>query len=130
MEITVHARGFALTTAIETHLQRQLRFALDHLDDRVRRVFVRLSDINGRRGGIDKRCQLQVKLAGTGDVLIEDVQSDLYLAVSRAVERAAAAVTRRMGRMRQMQRARTSGTAATTTREILRLPRRDAENSA
>ena len=130
MEITIHARGFALTTAIETHLQRQLRFALDHLDDRVRRVFVRLSDINGRRGGIDKRCQLQVTLAGSSDVLIEDVQTDLYLAVSRAVERAAAAVTRRMGRMRQMQRARMSGTAAITTREILRLPRRDAENSA
>ena len=130
MEITVHARGFALTTAIETHLQRQLRFALDHLDDRVRRVFVRLSDINGRRGGIDKRCQVQVTLAGSGDVVIEDVQTDLYLAVSRAVERAAAAVTRRLGRLRQMQRARTPGTPAITSREVLRLPSRDAECSA
>ena len=98
MEIPIHARGFALTTAIETHLQRQLRFALDHLDDRVRRVFVRLSDINGRRGGIDKRCQVQVTLAGSGDVVIEDVQTDLYLAVSRAVERARAA--RHAGRLR------------------------------
>ncbi|HWS26504.1 MAG TPA: HPF/RaiA family ribosome-associated protein [Xanthomonadales bacterium] len=130
MEITVHARGFALTTAIETHLQRQLRFALDHLDDRVRRVFVRLSDINGRRGGIDKRCQVQVKLAGSSDVVIEDVQMDLYLAVSRAVERAAGAVTRRLGRVRQMQRARIPGTPAITSREILRLPSRDAECSA
>jgi len=130
MQINVQARGFALTDAIEAHLQRQLRFAFDHLGNRIRRVFVRLSDTNGQRGGIDKRCQLQVKLADSSEVVIADVQTDLYLAVSRAVERAAGAVTRRLGRMRRMQRATATNASPIASREILRRPRRDTENTA
>lgn len=128
MQINVQARGFVLTGAIEAHLQRQLRFAFDHLRGRVRRVLVRLSDINGQRGGVDKRCQLQVQLASSRDVVIEDVQSDLYIAVTRAVERAAGAVTRRMGRLRRMQRTPAANEANFASRPILRL--RNAENSA
>ncbi len=129
MHINVQARGFALTAAMEAHLQRQLRFAFDHLDNRVRRVWVRLSDINGRRGGIDKRCQVQVKLANSSDVVIADVQTDLYLAVSRAVERAASTITRRLGRLRQVQRATVPSASAIPTRAILRLRRRAAEHT-
>lgn len=130
MQINVQARGFVMTAAIEAHLRRQLRFAFDHLHNRVRRVFVRLSDINGQRGGIDKRCQLQVRLADSSDVVIADVQQDLYLAMSRAVERAAGAVSRRLGRMRQTQRTTAASTPTIRSRAILRLPRRDAENPA
>lgn len=130
MQINVQARGFVMTAAIEAHLRRQLQFAFDHLHNRVRRVFVRLSDINGQRGGIDKRCQLQVRLADSSDVVIADVQQDLYLAMSRAVERAAGAVSRRLGRMRQIQRATAARTPAFPSRAILRLPRRDAANPA
>ncbi len=129
MQINVHARGFAMTTAIESHLQRQLRFAFDHLDNRVRRVSVRLSDINGQRGGIDKRCQLQVKLADSSEVVIADVQPDLYLAVSRAVERAAGSVTRRLERMRQLQRATAQRASQMAARGMLRLRRRNEEDS-
>ena len=130
MQINVQARGFVMTAAIEAHLRRQLQFAFDHLHNRVRRVFVRLSDINGQRGGIDKRCQLQVRLADSSDVVIADVQQDLYLAMSRAVERAAGAVSRRLGRMRQTQRADAASRPTIRARAILRLPRRDAENPA
>jgi ribosome-associated translation inhibitor RaiA len=130
MQINVQARGFTLTTAIEAHLQRQLRFAFDHLGNRISRVFVRLSDINGRRGGIDKRCQLQVQLADTREVVIADVQPDLYVAVSRAVQRAASTITRRLGRLRQMQRAIAPSESPNVSRGVLRLRRPSAENSA
>lgn len=130
MQINVQARGFVMTSAIEAHLRRQLRFAFDHPNNRVRRVFVRLSDINGQRGGIDKRCQLQVRLADSSDVVIADVQQDLYLAMSRAIERAAGAVGRRLGRTRQMQRVSVACGSPVASRGILRLSRRDAESPA
>jgi len=129
MQINVQARGFELTPAIVTHLQRQLRFAFDHLGDRIRRVFVRVSDINGQRGGVDKRCQVQVKLADSSDVVIADVKADIYLAVTRAVERAAEAVTRRLGRMRRLQRSAAHGVEPMPARAILRLPKRDKEKA-
>ena len=94
MRIDIQAQGFALTQSIQSHVQRRIEFALDRLRGRVRRVCVRLSDVNGRRGGIDKRCQLQVQLADTRDVVVADVQRDLYVAMTRAVDRAAAAIVR------------------------------------
>lgn len=98
MHIVTHASGFAVTDSNIQFLHRRLHFALDRLSDSIQRVIVRLSDINGHRGGIDKRCHLQVQLQGMPDVLIEDVQPDLYLAITRSVERAARTVTRRIAR--------------------------------
>ncbi|MBL8246542.1 MAG: HPF/RaiA family ribosome-associated protein [Rhodanobacteraceae bacterium] len=128
MRIDIQAQGFALTQSIQSHVQRRIEFALDRLRGRVRRVCVRLSDVNGRRGGIDKRCQLQVQLADTRDVVVADVQRDLYVAMTRAVDRAAAAIVRRIGRL---NRARTTALPARPpAREILRLRRPAMEQPA
>lgn len=102
MHIVTHASGFAVTDSNIQFLHRRLHFALDRLSDSIQRVVVRLSDINSHRGGIDKRCHLQVQLQGMPDVLIEDVQPDLYLAITRSVERAARTVTRRMARAKAL----------------------------
>lgn len=103
MRIDIHASGFALTDPIQSHMQRRIAFALDRLRGRIRRVSVRLSDINGRRGGVDKRCQLHVHLTSSADVVVADVQPDLYVAMSRAVDRAAAVIVRRIERLRRSQ---------------------------
>ena len=101
MHIVTHVIGFEVTNGNIQFLHRRLHLALDRLGDSVRRVVVRLSDVNGHRGGIDKRCQLQVQLQGAPDVLIKDVQPDLYLAITRVVDRAARTIARRIGRSRQ-----------------------------
>lgn len=115
MQIVTHALGFALTDALALALRRRLHFAFDHLGEPVRRVVVRLSDVNGTRGGADKRCQLHVQLDRAPDVIVEDVQSDLYLAINRAIERAARTIGRRLGRVRQI------GLRSRAERPLLRL---------
>ena len=67
---------------------------------------MRLSDINGPRGGRDKRCRIQVPFAGKPNVVIEDTESDLYVAIDRAAERAERAVVRRLERLREFPHAR------------------------
>jgi len=103
MQIITHVRGFGLSDGLSKHLRRRLQFAFDRIDNPVRRVVVRLSDVNGTRGGEDKRCHLQVQFDRKPDVIVEDVQSDLYLAMSRAIERAARTITRRLVRLRQLE---------------------------
>jgi ribosome-associated translation inhibitor RaiA len=128
MRIDIQASGFALTDSIQTHLQRRIEFALDRLRGGIRGVSVRLSDINGRRGGIDKRCQLKVQLANASDVVVVDVQRDLYVAMTRAVNRAAVAVVRRLARL---QRARaTVALARLPECPVLRLRRPAMEQPA
>lgn len=96
MQIQIQATGIGLNDPLISHVQRRLRYALSRSDDRVSRVTVRLSDINGPKGGVDKACRIEVRLAGRPSVVIEDIQSDLYTAVDRAAGRAGRTVLRRL----------------------------------
>ena len=51
MQIDIQARNFPMTDALRNHTERRLGFALSARDDHIQRVIVRLSDINGPRGG-------------------------------------------------------------------------------
>ena len=101
MRIDIKASGFDLTEGLREHTQRRLQFALGWASHDVRAVSVRLSDINGPRGGKDKRCRIQVPFAGTPNVVIEDTEADLYLAIDRATERAGRAMERSLARQRE-----------------------------
>ena len=63
MRFIIRTRGILPPDAAHVAQQR-LRFALGRFADRVRSLTVRLSDINGPRGGRDKRCTIAVRLAG------------------------------------------------------------------
>ena len=98
MQIDIKARNFSLTDALRSHAERRLRFSLTCCDDHIQRVVMRLSDINGPRGGADKRCRLQVVLAGLPDVVVEDIEADLYVAIDRAADRAGRTLVRKIDR--------------------------------
>ncbi len=104
MQIDIQARNFSLTDALRNHAERRLRFALTCCDEHIQRVVMRLSDINGPRGGADKRCHLQVVLAGLPDVVIEDIEADLYVAIDRATDRAGRTLVRRIERQQSLLR--------------------------
>lgn len=98
MKIDIRTQGFALTDAIRDHIERRLRFALARANAHVRQVAAHLSDINGPRGGIEKRCRIRVRLKKSADVMIDDTESDLYAAIDRAANRAGRTVARRLAR--------------------------------
>lgn len=104
MQIDIHARNFSLTNALRSHIERRLGFALSTRNENIQRVKVRLSDINGPRGGEDKCCHIQVVLPRLPDVVIEDTEEDLYTAIDRAADRAGRTVGRRLSRQRDMER--------------------------
>jgi len=104
MQIDIKARNFPLTEALRSHAERRLRFALTCCDEHVRRVAMRLSDVNGPRGGADKRCRLPVVLAGLPDVVVEDTDADLYVAIDRATDRAGRTLVRKIDRRQTLLR--------------------------
>jgi len=99
MQIVIQARGFDLSPGLREHVERRLRFALDWAHHHVRRVSVGLSDLNGPRGGEDKCCRVQVTMAGAADVVVQDIETDLYVAIDRAVDRAGRTLARRVARL-------------------------------
>ena len=100
MHVHIQARGFPLTDSLREHTERRLRFALGWADDCLRQVSVRLSDENGPRGGEDKRCRIQITFPGAPSVVIEDTETDLYVAIDRAADRAGRSVARWLERQR------------------------------
>ncbi|MDH5424614.1 MAG: HPF/RaiA family ribosome-associated protein [Gammaproteobacteria bacterium] len=104
MQVDIQARHFSLTKALHKHIEKRLRFSLGSRDEQIRRVIVRLSDINGPRGGEDKHCHVQVVLPQLGDVVIEDTEKNMYVAIDRAFDRAGYAVARRLSRQRDNHR--------------------------
>ncbi|MES0873647.1 HPF/RaiA family ribosome-associated protein [Sinimarinibacterium thermocellulolyticum] len=109
MQIETRSKGFPLTEGLRQHIRQRLRFAFNRIAARVKRVVVHLSDVNGPRGGPDKRCQLRVQLERQPEVVIEDTRDDLYAAVDQASERAAQSVTRRLAKQRRYRREGASG---------------------
>ncbi len=78
------------------------------------RIVVRLVDLNGPKGGVDKRCRIAAELsARVPGVLVEATDADAYVAVSQAAARLDERVTRAL--------ARRKGWPASTRAEVRRL---------
>jgi ribosome-associated translation inhibitor RaiA len=108
VQITIQASNFPMTQVVRDHIKRRLDFALSTRREYIERILVRLSDVNGPRGGNDKCCRLQVTLPRLADVVVEDIEANLYVAIDRAADRASRTVARRLTRQRNKQRARLS----------------------
>jgi ribosomal subunit interface protein len=98
MELSVRGLNFDLTDAILGHVRRRLTDGLAHYAPRLRDVTVRVSDVNGPKGGADKRCHVAVAADRVGAVYVDEVDADLYRAVDRAVARLRRQLAREFGR--------------------------------
>ena len=111
MQLNIRANGFELTAGLREHAERRLRFALDWARHEVSKVSMSLSDINGPRGGNDKRCQVRISLPHVREVVIEDIDADLYVAIDRAVDRTERTIARRLERLREYPHAHINAAA-------------------
>ncbi len=68
--------------------QRRMRFVFRRFDSLIPKATVRLSDVNGPRGGIDKRCQVEIKSDASGTVVVASVARDWRTALDNALARA------------------------------------------
>jgi ribosome-associated translation inhibitor RaiA len=100
MDLDIRGVNYELDDDLREFTERRLRFALGRFVSRTGRIEVRLFDVNGPRGGIDKRCQITVALRPRGAVRVEDTSDDPYRLVAHAAKRAGQAVYRTLGRRR------------------------------
>jgi len=104
MMIQIRFRGLASSEFLRAYIVRRLQGHLRRLGTALRSVVVRLSDVNGPKGGVDKRCHVMLVRAGQPPVTVEELGADAYAAVDVAVERAALAASRGMSRARTTRR--------------------------
>lgn len=86
--------------------ERRVRFVLRRVGWMVPRAEVQMSDVNGPRGGVDKRCQVELRTDGAGSVVVASVASDWRNALNTALARAARFLMRLRRRGSDSRRAR------------------------
>ena len=86
----------------------RLQFVLRRLRGLVSRARLRLSDINGPRGGVDKRCQVELKTDSAGTVVIASLARDWRTALDRSLSRATRVLTRGLQRSQKPARGRSA----------------------
>lgn len=79
---------------------RRVRIALRRLAWLVPGARVRLTDVNGARGGIDKRCQVELTTDGIGPVVVTSISRSWHVALQSALSRAAGSLLRHWSRER------------------------------
>lgn len=85
---------------LRAYTQRQLLFHLSRFAASIEEAIVRVSDENGPKDGVDKRCQVLVHLKRGGPVTVSLNSSDARAAVDGAIERAVRTIARELSRVR------------------------------
>jgi ribosome-associated translation inhibitor RaiA len=98
------ACDFKGPASVRARAERSLGFALASFGPAVEAVTIRLGDVNGPRGGVDKECSVTVRLSGKGAVRVAHRHQDLRAAVDGAAERLARRISRYLDRLRESRR--------------------------
>ena len=106
MKFDLRSEGVLLSGGLRAFIEKKLAGSLGRLAHRVRRVRVRLTDVNGPRNGIDIRCHVQASVAGGRVVTIEELRSDPFTAVARASDRVRRGILRHVERHKAQRRGR------------------------
>ncbi len=107
MNMSIQTQGFVITEALRAHIARRMQFDRCPMGNQIRNATIRLSDVNGPKGGNDKRCTIELQLPGKPILYVADTEADLYAAIDRAVERCKRSLARQALRLRQRTSMRT-----------------------
>lgn len=100
--IPAHIRllGVSLNSEKRASIRKQLGRKLGKFANFIERISVRVTDVNGPRGGVDQMCRIKVVLSGVPSVIVEAQDASLDAAIAGALD----GVERRVRRVLQRRR--------------------------
>jgi hypothetical protein len=94
----IGAAGASLDAGDRAYIRRKLGMKLGKFARAIERVSVRVRDVNGPKGGVDKLCAIKVVLGRLPSVVVEQQHASLQGAMDGALRRIAVAVRRSVQR--------------------------------
>ena len=111
MKIDITMQQSCSDNKISRMVARRARLALSRFATAIQTVTIRITDTNGPKGGEDTRCIVSVKLASSGEVVVQGEGENILTVLSHCLSRAERAVSRSLDRRRdtpiRMNRRRT-----------------------
>jgi len=85
VQIQINSDGSVETDARATEeVEATVRGTFQRFGERITRIEVHLSDVNGAKGGVDTRCVLEARVAGRPPVAVDEQAEDVHGAVRGA----------------------------------------------
>lgn len=103
MEVQIKAKGLPAAKTLRTHAARRIQGALGRFGHVVQSVSVRLSDINGPRGGADKLCRIVIQMKNRS-LVMEELGDDMRRVIDRIAERVQYNVSRQIEKLAAINR--------------------------
>lgn len=104
MEIRIQMANLTLTDrermTLRTHIRKRIEHAFGRIRNRIRHVDVYVNDVNGPRGGPDKRCVIKVDTQGTTPVVAHGLDRNLFGLVNLLTTTAMRGTLKRIRRSR------------------------------
>lgn len=111
MKIDITMQQGCSDNRISRTVARRARLALSRFATSIQAITIRITDINGPKGGEDTRCVVSVKLASAGEVVVQGEGEKILSVLNHCLSRAERAVSRSLDRRRdtpiRMNRRRT-----------------------
>jgi hypothetical protein len=104
MKVEVRFRGVEASESLREHAVRRSHAGLSRFGAELEAVVVRIDDVNGPKGGVDKRCRVVVRGRRFSPLSFDGVSGDAWSAVDLALERITRAVGRELQRARSYRR--------------------------
>jgi len=104
MKIEVRFRGLEASDSLSAYVVRSAHLQLSRFDAAIGSVVVRIGDVNGPKGGLDKRCHVTLRGPALGTLTLEHLSADPYSGVDLLLERAARTAGREIERARTIRR--------------------------
>lgn len=100
MKIEVQSKRIKLSKRLKLFLLKRLEFAFNRFDDQIQKVKVRLDDVNGPKGGMDKYCQIHLRLDNHEDIVVKGRAQYVEAAIANTATRSVNTFTRRLKKRR------------------------------
>jgi putative sigma-54 modulation protein len=95
IEFLIRAGQADTVDTLREYAVHRLSFALRRFERRIRRITVRIADVNGPKRGVDSRCSLSVDLIDGRQIFVNAISAWPFAAVSQAASRLSRVLRRR-----------------------------------
>jgi ribosome-associated translation inhibitor RaiA len=114
MRVELRVRNADLADALRGYIEWRLGLSFGWFGDQVGRVRVKVSGLNGPRGGTKKSCRISADLKPFGRVAVHETDLDLHAAIDHAASR----VGRLLGQRLEKEKESTFGSEAGARLEV------------
>lgn len=98
MQIQIHVQDTTLPPTFRDFAEERISAGLDTLADRLTRVEAHFKDLNGQKGGVDKRCVLEARPRGMDPIAVEHDATEVREALLQAIGKLERALRHRFDR--------------------------------